>query len=177
MDESFVTGSSDPNSSSDSGRSGNEIPVPPVSFSRNFSHVCGTLMWTYQWYHPKGDHDFVGDLYSVVHLVAHPFTQVKPEKWSPAEIMAFKSLSPETAYEIHQTIRCALPIEQLARSVYVPFEPYANPEHDLVQLLMETEMIKHVIAHADVRSLHSLFACYYLADGHNRCEYYVTLTI
>ena len=178
MDESYGTGSSDFNSSSDSGRdNGYEIPSPPVSFSRNFSHVCGTLMWSYRWFHPKGDQDFRGDLFSLVHVIAHPFSQVKPDKWSDAERSAFRSLSPETAYEIHQTVRFALPIEQLARSVYIKFERYADPEHDLVQLLMETELVKHVIAHADVRRLDSLFACYYLTDGHNRCEYYLTLSI
>ena len=176
MNDSYGTSGSDMNSSSDSGRdNGYEIPIPPLAFSRNFSHVTGKLIWSYRWFQPRGDLDFSGDLFSVVHIIAHPYANVHPEKWSTSEFLAFKSLSPEAAYEVHQSVRCALPIEQLSRSVYIPFEPFAEIEHDLVGLLMGTELVQHVVAHADVKHLSSLFACYYMTDGHNRCEYYLSM--
>lgn len=176
MDSSFASGSSELNSSSDSGHeNGFEIPVPPQAFSRNFSKITGTLVWSYRYYHPQGDRAFLGDLFSSVHVIAHPQSGVVPSKWSSAQFIAFKALSPEVSYEIHQTVRCALPIEQLSRSVYVSFDPHARDEHDLVDLLLQTELIQHVRAHCDLRQICSLFACYYLRDGHNCCEYYVTM--
>ena len=176
MDDSFVTSGSDFDSSADSGRqNGLEVPIPPTIFSRNFSRVTGNLIWSYRFFHPNGDTDFTGDLFSIVHVLGHPRAQIQPEKWSSSQNSAFKSLSPEASYEVHQSVRCAVPIEQLARSVYIQFEPFSNPEHDLVGLLMGTELVQHVQAHADVKNLYSLFACYYLSDGHNRCEYYLTM--
>ena len=177
MEDSYETSGSEMNSSNDSGReSGYDIPIPPVAFSRSFSNVTGKLIWSYRWFQPRGDLDFTGDLFSVVHIIAHPFSNVHPEKWSTSQVLALRSLSPETAYEVHQSIRCAIPIEQLARSVFVPFEPYPEIEHDLVGLLMGTEMVQHIIAHVDVKQLTSLFACYYMTDGHNRCEYYLSMS-
>ena len=179
MDSSY-TGSSELNSSSDSGHeNGFEIPVPPQAFSRNFSNVTGTLVWSYRYYHPNGDQDFLGDLFSSVHVIAHPLTTVVPSKWSSAQFIAFKTLSPEVSYEIHQSVRCALPIEQLSRSVYLSFEPFpreGDSVHDLVDLLASTELVQHVVAHCDLKRVHSLFACYYLRDGHNCCEYFITMS-
>ena len=177
MDTSYASSGSELNSSSDSGHeNGFEIPIPPQAFSRNFSNVVGTLVWSYRYYHPDGDHAFLGDLFSSVHIIAHPSSGVKPSKWSQAQFIAFKSLSPEVSYEIHQSVRYALPIEQLSRSVYLPFDFHAQENSDVVGLLMNSELIQHVRAHCDLRQICSLFACYYLRDGHNCCEYFVTMT-
>lgn len=177
MDSSNNSDMSVFNSSTDSGReNGYELPVPPALFSRTFSQVTGALAWSYRYFHPKGDLDFKGDLFSIVHVVSHPHAQEQPSDWSNAQMLAFGTLSPEVSYEVHQTVRFALPIEQLSRSVYVPLEHYSRIQHDLVGLLMATELVQHVVAHTDMKHLHSLFACYYLRDGHNCCEYYLTMT-
>ena len=177
MDSSFTSSGTELNSSSDSGHeNGFEIPTPPLAFSRNFSNVIGTLVWSYRYYHPNGDQEFLGDLFSSVHVIAHPLSRVVPSKWSSAQFIAFKTLSPEVSYEVHQSVRFALSMEQLSRSVYLSFDYHSHESHDVVDLLMQSELIQHVRAHCDLRQITSLFACYYLRDGHNCCEYFITMT-